>query len=147
MHSALVIGQPDFDQPVLVRVQTHCLPGLVFGSRDCNCAAARDTAMERIRQHGSGILVYLHHTSPGYLITDENGQRSIAHGHSATPAPHDHERVIQRQTGVGAQILSDLGVRQIRLLTDHPRRVAALEGYGLSIVEQVPLTQTQYVER
>jgi GTP cyclohydrolase II len=62
---------------------------------------------------------------------------TIAHG--TVPPASDHERVIQRQTGIGAQILSDLGVQQIRLLTNHPRRVAALEGYGLTIVEQVPL--------
>ncbi len=145
-HSALVIGNPDFGAPVLVRVQSHCLPGLAFGSTDCNCAHAREAALELIRRHGSGIFVYLHQTTAGYLIADEGGHRSIAHGHTATPE-HDHERVIQRQTGVGAQILSDLGVRQIRLLTDHPRRVAALEGYGLRIVEQLPLTHTQYAEQ
>jgi 3,4-dihydroxy 2-butanone 4-phosphate synthase/GTP cyclohydrolase II len=139
-HSALVFGSPNLDEPVLVRVQTHCVPA-IMGSLDCECAAAAESALAAIASAGSGIFIYLHQNTPGYTLQDNaDGSTTLAHGLRTVPAGRDHERVIQRQVGVGAQILCDLGVRQIRLLTDHPRRVAALEGFGLKIVEQVPLT-------
>ena len=137
LHTALIFGTPDATRPVLVRVHTHCLAG-ALGAADCDCAAALSGALDRIAAEGAGILVYLHQNSPGMVLDERAG--TITHGHRGTEPPsHDHERVVQRQTGVGAQILADLGVHQIRLLTNHPRRVAGLEGYGLSIVEQVPV--------
>lgn len=138
LHTALVFGSPTAVAPVLVRVQTHCLLG-VFGSRECPCAETAQRALERIGEAGEGVFVYLHQNTAGYVIHEERGSiGKISHGHRAAVSG-DHERVTQRDIGVGAQILSDLGVRQIRLLTDHPRRLAALEGYGLEVVEQVPI--------
>lgn len=140
-HSAWVFGQPAPDRPLLVRVQTHCVPGLVFASRDCDCHATLHGAMRLIQAAGEGVVLYLHQNTPGFVLTPgaPEGSAAIRHGRPDLALERDHERVVQRQTGIGAQILSDLGVHQIRLLTNHPRRVAGLEGYGLRIVEQVPI--------
>ncbi len=135
MHSALILGRPSGERPVLVRVQTHCFAGAVLRATDCTCGRAIERALELIAAQGEGIFIYLHQTSPGWAI--EHGV--IRHGSTALEPGHERERQIQRQTGLGAQILRDLGCRQIRLLTDHPRRLAGLDGYGLEIVEQVPL--------
>lgn len=120
MHSALVFGAVDGGRPTLVRVQSHCLPA-TLGSTECDCARNLDLALRQIEAAGAGVLVYLHHAA-------------LSHG-----SPGAAEAVIQRQIGVGAQILSDLGVHQLRLLTDHPRRLAGVEGYGLTVVEHVGL--------
>ena len=135
IHSALVVGQPSHERPVLVRVQTHCFAGAVLHSPDCSCGLAIERALEMISEQGEGIFIYLHQTSPGWRI--EGGE--IRHGSTAIEPGTERDRQIQRQTGLGAQILLDLDCRQIRLLTDHPRRLGGLAGYGLEIIEQVPL--------
>jgi 3,4-dihydroxy 2-butanone 4-phosphate synthase/GTP cyclohydrolase II len=133
LHTALVFGRPAPGAPTLVRVQTHCLPASL-GSTECACAANLNAALRRIQAEGGGVLVYLHQTRPGYEFADG----ALAHAGSAAES-EDHTS-IQRQIGLGAQILADLGVGPIRLLTNHPRRLAGLEAYGLSVVEHVPLT-------
>jgi 3,4-dihydroxy 2-butanone 4-phosphate synthase/GTP cyclohydrolase II len=143
-HIALVRGNFTAEDAVLVRMHTHCLAGDVFGSTRCDCQQVVDKSLELISQAGRGVLVYLHQTGPGFSI-EKVGDRAVIsvhhHDHSREPEAESpgQQRQIQRQSGVGAQILSDLGVRNIRLLTNHPRKVAALEGFGIRILDQVPL--------
>jgi 3,4-dihydroxy 2-butanone 4-phosphate synthase/GTP cyclohydrolase II len=132
LHTALVFGTLTPGAPTLVRVQTHCLPA-AMGATQCACAANLAAALRRIQAAGGGVLVYLHQTRPGYEISGG----VLAHAGSAAES-EDHT-TIQRQIGLGAQILADLGVGPIRLLTDHPRRLAGLEAYGLRVVAHVPL--------
>jgi 3,4-dihydroxy 2-butanone 4-phosphate synthase/GTP cyclohydrolase II len=130
-HMALVFGEVAGKRNVLVRMHSRCVYGDVFGSTECECQRTLRGSMARIAAEGEGVLVFLHQTGPGMRI--EDGQIVTHHGgQSTTPPP-------QYDTGIGAQILSDLGLNTIRLLTNHPRKVVALEGYGIKIVEQVPI--------
>ncbi|MGH9803860.1 MAG: 3,4-dihydroxy-2-butanone-4-phosphate synthase [Candidatus Acidiferrales bacterium] len=143
-HVALVKGNFSGDDPVLVRVHTRCLAGDVFGSARCDCQQVIDKSLELISRAGRGVFVYLHHTGPGFgveKIADQNVIAVHQHDHAHEPAAEERSRhrPHQHTSGVGAQILSDLGVRNIRLLTNHPRKVVALEGFGIRIVEQVPI--------
>ena len=143
-HVALVKGNFSGDDPVLVRVHTRCLAGDIFGSARCDCRQVIDKSLELISRAGRGVFVYLHHTGPGFSvekIADHNVISVHQHDHAHEPDPEDRHRhrPHQHTSGVGAQILSDLGVRNIRLLTNHPRKVVALEGFGIRIVEQVPI--------
>ncbi|MEO8658610.1 MAG: 3,4-dihydroxy-2-butanone-4-phosphate synthase [Bryobacteraceae bacterium] len=141
-HLALVHGDLAGRESVLVRVHSHCVFGDVFASSECECRNLLDASMRMIVAEGAGVLVYLHQTGPGMReIKDPEGRiRLISHGrdfmHYKTP---DGQRLLQHEIGVGAQILSDLGLRRIRLLTNHPRKLVGLEGYGIEIEGQVPL--------
>ena len=143
-HVALVRGEveqagPD---PVLVRMHSHCLVGDVFGATWCDCHAIIDRSMELIAAQGSGALIYLHHTARGYAVErapEDNCKLLSFHREVRDTSRADHQRLIQREIGIGAQILRDLNLHRIRLLTNHPRKVAALEGFGIQIVEQVPI--------
>jgi 3,4-dihydroxy 2-butanone 4-phosphate synthase/GTP cyclohydrolase II len=140
-HVALIKGDVEAsDSPVLVRMHAHCLMGDVFGATGCECHATLEGSMRRIAQEGRGALIYLHQTSKGFSI-DKVGERSALSFHRGRklPALLDNERETQREIGIGAQILSDLNLRRIRLLTNRPKRVAALEGFGIEIVDQVPV--------
>ena len=140
-HVALVRGDIEqSEDPVLVRMHAHCLMGDVFGASGCECHATLEGSLKRISQEGKGALIYLHQTSQGFSI-EKVGERNALnfHGGRALPSLYDTERRVQREIGIGAQILSDLGLRRIRLLTNRPKRVAALEGFGIEIVEQVPV--------
>jgi len=144
-HVALVYGDvasPEIpsDTTVLVRMHSHCLVGDVFGATSCDCQATMSASMRAIASEGRGALIYLHQTSKG-LSVDRIAERTSLTFHK-DPVPTwsaEGERKTQREIGIGAQILSDLGLRRIRLLTNHPRRVAALEGFGIEIVEHVPV--------
>src|SRR5947209_1289794 len=141
-HVALVRGDIESgDEPVLVRMHAHCVMGDVFGSTACDCHATIEGSMQAIARAGRGALIYLHQTSKGFSI-DRMGDRTLLtfHRDRRLPALPESERKTQREIGIGAQILSDLNLCRIRLLTNHPRRVAALEGFGIEIVEQVPVT-------
>ena len=97
--------------------------------------------MEAIARQGRGALIYLHQTSKGFSLERVGERTALAfHRERRAPALPETERKTQREIGIGAQILSDLNLRRIRLLTNHPRRVAALEGFGIEIVEHVPVT-------
>jgi 3,4-dihydroxy 2-butanone 4-phosphate synthase/GTP cyclohydrolase II len=96
-----------------------------------------------IAREGTGALIYLHQTSKGFNVDDE---KRLAFHREPRSAPA-HQRKTQRDIGVGAQILSGLNIRSIRLLTNHPKRVAALEGFGIRIVEQVPVPTTKSVAK
>jgi 3,4-dihydroxy 2-butanone 4-phosphate synthase/GTP cyclohydrolase II len=144
-HVALVRGNIDDSEiPVLVRMHAHCLMGDVFGSTGCECHATLQGALQRIAKEGRGALIYLHQTSKGFSIErvgDRAGERTALSFHRGRKLPTllENERQTQREIGIGAQILSDLNLRRIRLLTNRPKRVAALEGFGIEIVEQVPV--------
>jgi 3,4-dihydroxy 2-butanone 4-phosphate synthase/GTP cyclohydrolase II len=125
MHLALVHGEIAGREDVLVRMHSHCTYGDVFGSVECQCQRVLRKSLELIAAEGSGVLVYLHQTGPGF--------RNHSFG---TP---DGQKQLQHESGIGAQILSDLGLHTIRLLTNHPRKVIGLDAYGIEIVEQVPV--------
>lgn len=143
-HVALVKGDVENSpQPVLVRMHSHCLAGDVFGGALCDCQMVLDRSLEMIAAHGTGALIYLHQTSKGFSVDD--AKRLVFHREVRKLASVAHQRKTQREIGVGAQILSDLNIHEIRLLTNHPKRVAALEGFGITITEQVPVTTSKAV--
>ncbi len=149
-HIALVYGDMGGDAPVLVRVHTHCLAGDVFGATLCDCRAVVENSLSRIAAEGRGALVYLHNATKGFGIDHSVSPVRLTLHH--TPRDSDarsaerHEEPEQqraqrtlRQVGLGGQILSDLGIHKIRLLTNTPTHVPALQGFGIEIVEQVPV--------
>jgi 3,4-dihydroxy 2-butanone 4-phosphate synthase/GTP cyclohydrolase II len=145
-HMALIRGDiggsdiGDSSEPVLVRMHAHCLLGDVFGATACDCNQTLEASLKIIAAEDRGALIYLHQTSKGFA-TEKIGDQSVLtfHRERRLPAHPESERKIQREIGLGAQILSDLNLKRIRLLTNHPRRVAALEGFDLEIVEQIPV--------
>ena len=139
-HVALVKGDVEHaTEPVLVRMHAHCLAGDVFGGSLCECQEVLDRSLEMIAREGTGALIYLHQTSKGFNVDD--GKHLAFHREVRTSAPA-HQRKTQREIGVGAQILSSLNIRSIRLLTNHPRKIVALEGFGIEIVAQTPILGT-----
>ena len=151
-HVALIRGEIEnngdgSEAPVLVRMHAHCLMGDVFGATGCECHATLEGSLRRIAQEGRGALIYLHQTSKGFSI-EKAGERSALSFHRGRKLPSllDNERQTQREIGIGAQILSDLNLRRIRLLTNRPKRVAALEGFGIEIVDQVPVELSRCVD-
>jgi len=143
-HVALVRGDVErATGPVLVRMHSHCLAGDVFGGALCDCQEVLDRSLERIAQEGAGALIYLHQTSKGFSVDEE---RRLVFHREAPKNRSAHQRKTQREIGVGAQILSDLNIRSIRLLTNHPKRVAALEGFGIRIAEQIPVPTERSVQ-
>ena len=140
-HLALVRGDIENGrEPVLVRMHSHCLVGDVFGSAACDCRETLEGSLEAIAREGRGALIYLHQSSKGFSIEKVADKRAISFHRERTAAAHpEAQRKTQREIGIGAQILSDLNLRRIRLLTNHPRRVVALEGFDIEIVEQVPV--------
>ena len=147
MHVALVRGELAGDPPPLVRVHSHCLTGDVFGSAACDCRETIQQSLAAIAKEGRGVFVYLHQTGRGFQIDERPAEgealpRIRFHSRGANEMDAGRQRIVQRESGIGAQILIDLGLRRIRVLTNHPRRVVALEGYGLEIVEQVPLASS-----
>ena len=138
-HLALVRGDiENGDEPVLVRMHSHCLIGDVFGAASCDCRATLEGSLEAIAREGRGALIYLHQSAKGFSV-EKVGDRTAISFHKAAASRPETQRNTQREIGLGAQILSDLSLRRIRLLTNHPRRLAALHGFDLEIVEQVPV--------
>jgi 3,4-dihydroxy 2-butanone 4-phosphate synthase/GTP cyclohydrolase II len=140
-HLALVRGDiSDAGEPVLVRMHAHCLMGDVFGATGCDCRATLEASLQVIADEGRGALIYLHQTSKGFSSEKIGDQPFLTfHRERRLPTLPESERKIHREIGLGAQILSDLNLKRIRLLTNHPRRVAALEGFDIEIVEQIPV--------
>jgi 3,4-dihydroxy 2-butanone 4-phosphate synthase/GTP cyclohydrolase II len=139
-HVALIRGDIEHNPtPVLVRMHAHCLMGDVFGATGCECHATLEGSLRRIARE-SGALIYLHQTSQGFSV-EKLGDRTALSFHRGRKLPSlfESEKQIHREIGIGAQILSDLNLRRIRLLTNRPKKVAALEGFGIEIVEQVPV--------
>ena len=140
-HLALVKGIIDPTKPALVRVHSECLTGDVFGSRRCDCGSQLHSAMKQIAESGHGVLVYMRQEGRGiglaakmhaYKLQEEGMDTVQANEHLGYPPD-------LRDYGTGAQILADLGIRKIRLLTNNPRKVVGLEGYGMEIVERLPI--------
>ena len=150
LHVALVRGDVQSQAGAgtkglpLVRVHSHCLTGDVLGSTACDCREMVERSLEAIAESGRGVFVYLHHTGRGFQI-DSRAQEDAAlprilyHNRGQLDQDLGRQRLIQHESGIGAQILTDLGLRRIRVLTNHPRKVVALEGYGLEIADQMPL--------
>jgi 3,4-dihydroxy 2-butanone 4-phosphate synthase/GTP cyclohydrolase II len=140
-HVALVHGDvARSDKPVLVRMHTHCLAGDVFHASSCECASNIRSSLQRIASEGVGAVIYLHQNSFGFSLANVDGVDTLKfHNEEREQTTLQHQRTTQRQVGIGAQILLDLNIRRIRLMTNYPRRVAALEGYGIEIVEHIPI--------
>ena len=141
VHIALVKGKVDGEKSVLVRMHAKNAMGDIFSSSDYPSQRVIAHCMERIADEGCGVLVYLHHTGLGFGLESapDGGKRIVALPKPAMSGGEASRRHTQHESGIGAQILSDLGLRTIRLLTNWPRKVVALEGFGIRILEQIPV--------
>ena len=141
-HLALVYGEIAGKPDVLVRVHSHCVYGDVFQSLDCDCHAIVPAALEAIVKAGAGVFLYLHQAGKGLTSVWRGGHHEII-GHDRDQSKYklsERHQALQHETGLGAQILSDLGLTTIQLLTNNPRKVVGLEGFGIQITRQVPLS-------
>jgi 3,4-dihydroxy 2-butanone 4-phosphate synthase / GTP cyclohydrolase II len=141
-HLAMVMGDVNTDEPVLVRVHSQCLTGDVFHSLRCDCGEQIEMAMKRIAEEGRGVVLYMrqegrgigiHNKIKAYALQDkgmDTVEANISLGFKAD----------QRDYGIGAQILADLGIHNMRLMTNNPKKMSGLESYGLKITEQLPIT-------
>ena len=140
-HVALVKGEVDPDKPILVRVHSACLTGDVFRSGRCNCGVRLEGAMRMVGEAGVGVILYMQQEGRGTSALNQIRAHFLQDQESCTLEanlklgykPH------LREYGIGAQMLVDLGVRKMRLMTNNPTRIIGLEGYGLEVIEQVPI--------
>jgi 3,4-dihydroxy 2-butanone 4-phosphate synthase / GTP cyclohydrolase II len=140
-HIALIKGEVDPDRPTLVRVHSECTIGDIFGSRRCDCGEQLLRSMEMMNREGEGVLLYIRQEGRGIGLLDKVRAYARLGSIGETPEVDDPpvERPDMRHYGIGAQVLADLGVGKMRLITNNPKKMVGLQGYGLSIVEQVPI--------
>jgi 3,4-dihydroxy 2-butanone 4-phosphate synthase/GTP cyclohydrolase II len=140
-YVALIKGEISPDDPILVRVHSECMPGDIFGSMRCDCHAKLRQAMQMIDKEGQGVFLYIRQEGKGiglvnkikaYAAMDENQPL-------ADPLVGQHLQSDMRSYGIGAQVLVDLGIRQMKLISNNAKKMIGLQGYGLSIVEQVSI--------
>jgi 3,4-dihydroxy 2-butanone 4-phosphate synthase/GTP cyclohydrolase II len=150
-HVALVMGDLAADEPILVRVHSECLTGDVFGSLRCDCGRQIEEAMNRVGKDGRGVVLYMRQEGRGIGLANKIHAYALQEGGLDTVEANERLGFDAdlRDYGVGAQILSDLGVRKIRLLTNNPKKLVGLQGYGMEVVERVPLkvAATHHSER
>jgi 3,4-dihydroxy 2-butanone 4-phosphate synthase/GTP cyclohydrolase II len=141
-HAALVMGDITTSEPVLVRVHSQCVTGDVFGSMRCDCGEQVDLALSQIAQEGRGVLLYMrqegrgigfHNKIRAYSLQETQGLDTVQANEALGFAAD------RRDYGIGMQILLDLGLTKVRLLTNNPQKRAGIEGFGLEVVERVPI--------
>lgn len=147
-HVALVMGNPDPERPCLIRVHSECLTGDVFTSRRCDCGSQLHAAMRQVAEAGEGVILYLRQEGRGIGLLNK------LRAYGLQDAGHDTVEANQklgfkadlRDYGIGAQILRDIGLRKLKLLTNNPKKIIALDGYGLEVVERVQLQTMPHEE-
>jgi 3,4-dihydroxy 2-butanone 4-phosphate synthase/GTP cyclohydrolase II len=141
LHIAMVKGEIDSRQPVLVRVHSECLTGDIFGSLRCDCGPQLHQALGMIEKEGKGALLYIRQEGRGIGLV--NKIKAYALQDQGLDTVEANEilgfKPDMRNYGIGAQILVDLGIRKMKLMTNNPKKMVGLDGYGLSIVEQIPI--------
>jgi len=134
VHVALVKGDVSGRQPVLTRVHRACLVGDLLGSAGCDCGSQLEQAFQRIQAEGRGVVIFLQRDVPA------KNRLECTHVSNEEAVPGNNDQTRLREFGVGAQILKDLGLSRLRLLTNNPKKIVGLESYSLEVVEQIPLT-------
>lgn len=149
-HVALILGDPSTfaERPVLVRVHSECLTGDVLGSLRCDCGSQLEAALERIAQEGAGVLLYLRQEGRGIGLRNKIRAYELQDGGLDTVEANEALGFAPdlRQYGIGAQILKKIGLKDMRLLSNNPKKIVGLSGFGLSVIEQVPLQVGEHPE-
>ncbi len=147
-HVALVMGDPDPERPCLIRVHSECLTGDVFTSRRCDCGSQLHAAMRQVAEAGEGVILYLRQEGRGIgLLNKLRAYELQDAGHDTVEANKKLGfKADLRDYGIGAQILRDIGLRKLKLLTNNPKKIIALDGYGLEVVERVQLQTSPHEE-
>ena len=147
-HIALIKGEVSADIPTLTRVHSECLTGDVFASRKCDCGSQLHSSLKQIEEAGSGVLVYLRQEGRGIGLMNESSPGKPDHRQAAAAEANQQLGFADdlREYGIGAQILRDLGVGKMKLLTNNPRKIAGIDGYGLEVTERVAIEMPSHTD-